>query len=152
MADEKKTVVRRVKAGASGKSQKSSAVAKRTVAKTTTSAAKKPTKTAPKTTEIVEFEGKKVSTALAEKRAKKENKRITKGKSAKRKTFFLFVPIFAVGRYIRDSWHELRETEWPTRRKTWALTIAVLAFTLFFAVFVLFFDWLFNWVVKNIIL
>lgn len=146
MAEGKKTVVRRIKADASAENS-----AKKTE-KSAENPAKKPAKSSRVTPKIVEFEGKKVSAAKAEKLAQKESRRVKKGRSPRRKTFVLLVPFVAIGHYFRESWHELRETEWTNRRKTWALTLAVILFTAFFAVFVLVFDWIFNWVVKDIIL
>jgi preprotein translocase SecE subunit len=61
-------------------------------------------------------------------------------------------PFFAIGRYVRGSWQELRMTKWPNRRATWSLTIAVLVFAIFFAVLILLFDSGFGWIMQEIIL
>ena len=82
----------------------------------------------------------------------------TKGKIKKtvaddgKKPFFLLRPIFAIGRYFRNSWRELRQVRWTTRRATWALTLAVILFCLFFAALIMLFDWLFNWTMQEVIL
>ncbi len=34
--------------------------------------------------------------------------------------------------YFRDSWAELRQVTWPTRRETWKLSLAVFIFSLIF--------------------
>ena len=34
--------------------------------------------------------------------------------------------------YFRNSWKELRQVTWPTRRETWALTLAVIIFSVIF--------------------
>ncbi len=90
--------------------------------------------------------------------AAKKSKQTTKSKSAKKadkplkQYFFLFVPFIALGRYVRDSWHELRQVRWTNRRATWALTLAVILFSLFFIIFILFFDWLFSTLIREVIL
>lgn len=61
-------------------------------------------------------------------------------------------PFFAIGRYIRSSWQELRITKWPNRRATWSLTVAVLVFALVFAALILLVDFGFEWLMKEIIL
>ncbi|MCL2174155.1 preprotein translocase subunit SecE [Candidatus Saccharibacteria bacterium] len=85
---------------------------------------------------------------VVEKVATKKGKRAA-GKSA---PFVLFRPIFAIGRYFRDSWRELRQVQWTNRRATWALTLAVLAFCAFFVALIILVDWLFNWVIQEVIL
>lgn len=74
------------------------------------------------------------------------------GYAKSKKTFVLFRPFLAIGRYFRDSWRELRQVRWTNRRATWALTLAVVLFSAFFAIFVLLFDWVFQWLIKEVIL
>lgn len=124
MADEKK-VVRRVKAK--------------------TDKLVQPTK--PKIELVTDETGRKVSRKMADKIAKREARH-----PDGRKVFILFRPFAAFGRYVRNSWRELRVVEWPSRRATWTLTFAVLAFTVFFAAFVMLCDWLFQLLVKDLIL
>ncbi len=38
--------------------------------------------------------------------------------------------------YIANSWRELRQVSWPTRRTTWKLVFAVFAFAIFFGVLI----------------
>lgn len=52
----------------------------------------------------------------------------------------LFVPFIAFGRYVKGAWVELRQVRWPTRRATWGMTAAVLAFSAFFVIVVLLLD------------
>ena len=66
------------------------------------------------------------------------------------KYFFLFVPFVAFFRYVRNSWIELRQVRWTNRRATWALTLAVILFSLFFAILILLLDWLFNILVQEV--
>lgn len=46
----------------------------------------------------------------------------------------------AIGRYFKGAWVELRQVRWPSRRATWSLTGAVLAYSAFFVVLVLLLD------------
>lgn len=38
--------------------------------------------------------------------------------------------------YFRNSWKELRQVTWPTRRETWHLTTAVIIFSIIFGVLI----------------
>ncbi len=143
MADDKKRVVRRVKANTGASSKKSENVSRKISAKAENSEAKKQTKF------VKDASGRQVSEKMAKKLAAKNQK---KAKNSNKKHFWAVAWIFAIGRYFRESWRELRAVEWTNRRATWALTFAVLAFTAFFAIFVLLFDWLFQLVIKNVIL
>ena len=79
----------------------------------------------------------------AEKLAKKAEKR-----EANKKVFILFRPFVAFHRYLRDSWHEIRQVRWPNRKATWKMVIAVLVYTAIFVILIslldLFFTWLFG--------
>jgi preprotein translocase subunit SecE len=43
--------------------------------------------------------------------------------------------------YFRNSWKELRQVTWPTRRETWQLTLAVIIFSVIFGVIIAFVDY-----------
>lgn len=119
-----KTVVRRVKASESGDSSAAR-----------TDEIKKPTrKVATKKSTEVKSAPKKVA------------------KTANKKPISVLRPFFAIGRYFRDSWRELKQVSWPNRRATWALTLAVILFSLFFAAIIMLFDWIFNYVIQEVIL
>lgn len=49
-----------------------------------------------------------------------------------------------IGEYFVGAWKELRQVRWPNRRTTWALTLAVILFSLFFVVLILLLDWAFQ--------
>lgn len=49
-------------------------------------------------------------------------------------------PLALTGGYFKGSWEELKQVRWPTRRATWSLTGAVLAFSAFFVVLILLLD------------
>lgn len=53
--------------------------------------------------------------------------------------------------YFVGAWKELRQVHWPTRRATWSLTGAVLAFSAFFVLFILLLDALFKYVFESIL-
>jgi preprotein translocase SecE subunit len=140
MADVKDRVVRRVKASSASSSEKAKKVSRKISASSDDKAAKTPVKF------TKDANGREVSEKMAAKLAKKQ------AKGSNGKHFWAVAWIFWIGRYFRESWRELRAVEWTNRRATWALTLAVLAFTAFFAVFVLVFDWIFQLFIKNIIL
>lgn len=60
-------------------------------------------------------------------------------------------PLKATKDYFVGAWHELREVRWPTRRTTWGMTGALLAFTTFFVVVILLLDAGFQYVFKLLI-
>ncbi len=60
-------------------------------------------------------------------------------------------PFVNMGRYFKGAWTELRQVRWPDRKNTWAMTGALLAFTLFFIIVILFLDFLFSELFKLIL-
>ncbi len=90
----------------------------------------------------------------SEKNAKKQLK--AKERAAKtddtKKVFILFRPFVALGRYLRDSWREIRQVRWPNRKATWKMVLAVLVYTALFVLIIslldLFFTWLFSLIIK----
>lgn len=54
--------------------------------------------------------------------------------------------------YFRNSWKELRQVTWPTRRETWQLTLAVIIFSTIFGVIVAVVDYGLNKVFKALII
>ncbi len=62
--------------------------------------------------------------------------------------FILVRPFVRFGRYIRDSWREIRQVRWPNRKATWKMVLAVIGYCIIFMAFLLvldlFFTWLFN--------
>ena len=79
---------------------------------------------------------------------KAAEKKVAVDKKTEKKPFILFRPFVYLGRYIRDSWRELRKVRWPNRKATWKMVLAVLIYTAIFVIFIslldLFFTWLFN--------
>lgn len=82
------------------------------------------------------------------KEIKAAEKKVDTKKKTDKKPFILVRPFVYLGRYIRDSWKELRQVRWPNRKTTWKMVLAVLAYTAIFVIFIslldMFFTWLFN--------
>ena len=64
---------------------------------------------------------------------------------------FITAPFVALSKYLMDSWRELKLVRWPTRKETWKMTGAVIAFSVGFATLILLLDGLFNWIFKTLI-
>ena len=60
-------------------------------------------------------------------------------------------PFVALAKYLAASWKELKLVRWPTRKETWKMTGAVIAFSVAFSVLILLLDGLFNWIFKALI-
>lgn len=60
--------------------------------------------------------------------------------------FILFRPFVRLGRYLRDSWREIRQVRWPNRKTTWKLTLAVLVYSALFIVFLTLIDVFFTFI------
>ena len=59
-------------------------------------------------------------------------------------------PFARLMRYFKGAWHELRQVRWPDRKNTWAMTGALLAFTVFFIIVILVLDFAFSELFKLI--
>ena len=60
-------------------------------------------------------------------------------------------PLRAVRSYFVGAWQELKQVRWPDRRSTWAMTGALIAFTVVFVIVILLIDYGFSWLFKLII-
>ncbi len=60
--------------------------------------------------------------------------------------FILARPFVALGRYLRDSWREIRQVRWPNRKATWKMTLAVLVYVALFMVFLTLLDVFFTFI------
>ncbi|MBR6505636.1 preprotein translocase subunit SecE [Candidatus Saccharibacteria bacterium] len=78
-----------------------------------------------------------------QKKAKKAEK---KSQKSGKKVFILFRPFVALGRYLRDSWKEIRQVRWPNRKATWKMVFAVFVYTAFFMVIILLLDLFFRFI------
>ena len=89
----------------------------------------------------------------AAKSAAKNAKKAKKSSEEKplKEVFILARPFVALGRYIRDSWREIRRVRWPNRKVTWKMTLAVLVYCAIFMVLILLLDTLFTFLFNSII-
>ncbi len=72
-----------------------------------------------------------------EKPTKKSNK-----KPAGKVKRFLTAPF----RYIHNSWVELRQVRWPSRKANWKMVLAVFAYTALIMILIALLDVLFTWI------
>ena len=85
------------------------------------------------------------------KKAKKAAKELGKKDKAGKKPFILFRPFVYLGRYLRESWHELRQVRWPNRKATWKMLLAVLVYTALFVLIITLLDMFFTWLFSLIL-
>lgn len=81
------------------------------------------------------------SAVSAKKTAKPAVKKTAKNtEKPERKPRKGFAPFRSIGGYFKGSWQELRQVRWPNRKQTWALTLAVLLFSLLLGVLIFLLD------------
>jgi len=88
---------------------------------------------------------KKATEKVVQKSVEKPSPKTTK------KPFILFRPFVALGRYLKESWLELRQVRWPNRKATWKMVLAVFVYTFIFGAFLLLLDVLFDLIFNNLI-
>ena len=103
----------------------------------------KPTET--KTKAQAKQQAKLAKTKAKAAKAKLKAKTNTPEKPLKQ-AFILARPFVALGRYLRNSWRELRQVRWPNRKATWKMTLAVLVYCAIFIVFIMLLDALFTFI------
>ncbi len=85
------------------------------------------------------------------KKASKEKPAKSQPKNPGKKPFILIRPFVYFFRYLRDSWHEIRQVRWPSRKATWKLFFAIIIYTLLIGAIIMlldvFFTWLFNLII-----
>ena len=90
--------------------------------------------------------------AKVSKKPNPKKEKVKKEKSTGKKPFILFRPFVAFGRYLKNSWHELRQVRWPNRKVTWKMVLAVFVYTAIVIAFLvaldILFDWLFSLILK----
>ena len=60
-------------------------------------------------------------------------------------------PFIALGRYVKASWHEIRQVRWPNRKTTWKMTGAILFYAALILTIILLLDALFTFIFNNIL-
>lgn len=94
--------------------------------------------------------------ARAEKRALKATKRQNKAqKTQKPMPKWLKIiswpfrtiakPFAALGHYIGESWTEIRQVRWPSRKATWKMVLAIFVYTIIIGLIITLLDALFTW-------
>ena len=63
----------------------------------------------------------------------------------------LAVPFKKLGRYLADSWHELRQVRWTNRKTTWKMVLAVFIYTAIFVAFIILVDALLTLLFNNLL-
>lgn len=92
-------------------------------------------------------------TATAKKADKKPATKVKKASEKPKRTPRKWTkPFRAIGTYVKGSWYELKQVRWPNRKQTWALTLAVILFSLFFGVLIFLLDFAFTVLFKEVIL
>jgi preprotein translocase SecE subunit len=66
--------------------------------------------------------------------------------------FFGKISKYIIPPYFRNSWKELRQVTWPTRRETFRLTGAVIAFSIVFGALIALVDFLLDKLFKEVLL
>ncbi len=82
----------------------------------------------------------------AQKPAKTQKSSKNTAEKPLKEVFILARPFVALGRYLRDSWREIRQVRWPNRKATWKMTFAVFIYCAIFMVFILVLDALFTFI------
>lgn len=86
-----------------------------------------------------------------EKPKKKLATKSTKSAKTAKKPFILFRPFVALGRYLKNSWKELRQVHWPTRKATWKMVLAIFVYTFLFGGFLVILDILFDFIFSKLL-
>ena len=89
--------------------------------------------------------------AAAKKAEKAERKAAKEAEAEKKKVFILFRPFVAIGRYVRDSFREVRQVRWPDRKSTWKMTLSVIIYVVLIAVAIMLLDALFTFVFNQLL-
>ena len=115
-------------------------------AKDSSKSEKKPAKTTPpakKAPKVVKEEPKKSN--------KKNKNKAPKEKKELKNVFWLARPFVAIGRYVSESWHEIRQVRWPNGKATWKMVLAVFVYTAIFIVVIMLLDALFSLIFNSIL-
>ena len=111
------------------------------------SAEPKSTKATKKSAKLAKkAEKRELKAAKKTERAKKQKKPMPKWLKIITWPFRMIAkPFIALGRYIRDSWREIRQVRWPSRSATWKMVLAIFVYAGFFIILIMLLDALFTW-------
>lgn len=156
MAEKTKKVVKRIKAQADTNADSSVPTVKRIKA---TEAKQSTTNKSPKATAKTAgpvASTNKVATKVKSTKATKTTKATGDGTRAPKRAApwlrTLLKPVDASVSFLKGSFYELSQVTWPGRRTTWKLTFGVMVFCAIVGVIVLIGDWVFQWLIKEVIL
>ena len=109
-------------------------------------------------TRKVSVKAKNSSNKKLEKAKKAEQKAKKSEKKEKKKVPVILLPLYwitapfrALGRYIKNSFIEMRQVRWPDRKSTWKMTISVIIYVVLIAAFVMAMDALFTFIFNKIL-
>lgn len=90
-------------------------------------------------------ENKKLATkkAVEAKKAEKTKKE-RKVPAVLKPLWWLLTPFRALGRYIKESFAEIRQVRWPSRKETWKMTLSVILYVILISAFIMLLDLLFT--------
>lgn len=100
----------------------------------------------PRVTKIKAGDKKTKKTKVDKVNRKKASPKFKKTKNPKRRN-----PLRAFGSYIKAAFQEIRLVKWPTRKETWAMTLAVIVYSLIMIGVVLLLDNFYDWLFKLVI-
>ena len=89
-----------------------------------------------------------------EKKKAREEKRKNESTAKKIALFIpraIAKPFAAIGRYVHNSWMELRQVRWPSRKASWKMFLALLIYCAIIIVVVMALDTLFTWLFNLIL-
>lgn len=98
---------------------------------------------------------KKEQAAVKEKakKAAVKEKKARKVPTVLKPLWWLLAPFRALGRYIKESFQEIRQVRWPSRKETWKMTISVIVYVILISAFIMLLDLLlteiFNGILKG---
>ena len=89
--------------------------------------------------------------AEAKKVARAEKKAERKAAKQGKKVFILFRPFVAIGRYIKESFQEVRQVRWPDRKSTWKMTLSVVLYVILVAAIIMLLDAFFTFIFSKLL-
>ena len=89
--------------------------------------------------------------AEAKKAARAEKKAERKAAKQGKKVFILFRPFVAIGRYIKESFQEVRQVRWPDRKSTWKMTLSVVLYVILVAAIIMLLDAFFTFIFSKLL-
>ena len=72
-------------------------------------------------------------------------------KNPQERLYTLFGHLSLFGRYLRDSWREIRQVRWPNRKATWKMVLAVFFYCAIFMIFILVLDAFFTFIFNQLL-